>query len=250
MDMARSARRPSRPSVAVGVIAALVLGLAACGSESDDGVAVETETTTTTTTTIVDAAASETTPPTTEAPTTLPPTTIPETTLPPTTTLPDPADCLVGQWRLRSQEFLDEIVSTLPPEATGGLAEWTHISGEYLIDLNADGTSRGQRLAWTHRLATAEGALVTTIDSDDAGSYTVDGDMISVTDEASSATVSLAVEIDGQLQSIPFGQNQQVGTDALSGSGTYECVDDVLTITITDLPDAPPGGITAILDRV
>lgn len=238
---------------------------ASCGGDdpsSAGGGADETSSTTTSTTTSTTVALGQATgtaespsepsatePPATTEPTATTTTTTAPTTAPTTTTNPpSAADCLVGTWSLRSQEFLDEIVTTLPIDA--GLSEWSHVSGDYLITLAADGTTRGQRLAWTHRIATPQGALVTTIDSDDAGTYTVDGNTISVTDGGGDATVSLALEVGGVLQPLPFGNQQTVQAPAVSGTGTFECSGDLLSIVINDLPDGPPGGFRARMDRI
>ena len=226
--------------------------LVACGSDSDTagGGATSDTTTSTPTTTIVDGGGGATTeeePTDTEPPAT---TAAPTTERVTTTTLPDPGECLVGVWRLRSQEFLDEIISTIPAEvAASGLQSWTHVSGEYLMTLGDDGTYLGERKEWTHRLKTAQGALITTINSTDPGTYTVDGNNISVTDPGSPATVTLQFDDGSGPQSLPFGSTQTVGTSAVSGSGTFTCENDVLSATITDLPDAPPGGISATWDR-
>jgi hypothetical protein len=263
-----NARRSHRVRNAV-IVATLALTAAACGSDDDGdvlsgggGATSATSSTTTeveestdtvdaSTTTTIGGGAATTDPTTTTSTTTTTTTTSTTTTTTTTTTVPPaPGECLIGTWSLRSQEFLDEIAAAIPPEMTGGAAvDWKYVSGEYLITMNADGTTRGQRLAWTHRLSTPQGALVTTIDSDDPGTYTVDGNAITVLDSASEATVRLQIEIGGVLQDLPIGGTQTVGTDAISGSGTFECAGDVLSITVTDLPDAPPGGITVTLDR-
>ncbi len=169
-----------------------------------------------------------------------------------TTTTEPPAGgtdvaCIVGQWRLRDQEFVDQLAAAVAADTGVGEVDWSYVSGDYLYDINPDGTTRGQRIAWTTRLSSPEGAIITTIDSDDSGTWTVDGSTISIVDEASTATVTTGFEIDGVVQPLPGG-GQTVGTEGLSGSGTFECGADVITITLTDLPDAPPGGITATLE--
>ena len=226
------------------------LVLAACGSESDSagGGSLSTLTSTTTTTTIAGVggagAADTTVPPTTADPAT----TTTELVTTTTTIEPDPAACLIGVWSLRSQEFLDEIVTSIAGDV-GDVQSWTHESGDYLMTLNDDGTYLGERKSWTHRISTAEGALITTIDSTDPGTYSVDGNTISINDPGSPATVSILFDDGSGPQSLPFGGTRQVDTAAVSGTGTFTCDGDVLTVNIADLPDGPPGGFDATWDR-
>lgn len=242
-----------------------MLALAACGSDEDssggaalttvvderDGDTAEATTSTTSTTlALVGGGASSGTDTTAPPATTAAPETTTTELVTTTTEPPNPGDCLVGVWRLRSQEFLDAIIATIPADIAGsGLQSWTHESGEYLMTLGADGSYLGERKAWTHRISTAEGALITTIDSTDPGTYSVDGNNISINDPGSPATVTLQFDDGSGPQSLPFGGTQTVGADAVSGTGTFTCEGDVLSATILDLPDAPPEGFTATWDR-
>ena len=56
------------------------------------------------------------------------------------------------------------------------------------------------------------------------------------------ATVTLQVNVGGQLQSLPFGGTQTVGTEAISGTGTFTCEGEVLTTTYE--------GVTATFDLI
>lgn len=137
--------------------------------------------------------------------------------------------CLTGIWRLRSQAFLDEITRVAGQGQGIGI---THRSGEYRITLRDDGTYLGERDQWQFSLNSPQGALVTTIDSADPGTWTSTGNNITISEPGSTATVSLQVEVGGQLQAIPLGAgNQSVAGDAISGTGTFTCEDEVLTTT-------------------
>jgi hypothetical protein len=162
-----------------------------------------------------------------------------------TTTPPAAGECLTGVWRLRSQEFLDEIIAIA---GTPELTDWTFVGGEYLVTLGADGTYRGERKAWQTRIATAQGAIITTISSDDAGTYTVDGNQLSIADSGGPADVTLQLDTGGGVQDLPIGGQQTVGTDAISGTGTYECTGDVLAVTLVDYPGTT-GDFTVTFDR-
>lgn len=147
--------------------------------------------------------------------------------------------CLPGTWRLRSQEFLEQIVA-----ATGaaGDFEMKYRSGEYRISIRDDGTYTGYRDEWQFGVESPQGTLVTTIDSADPGTWTANDDRLTIDDHGGNATVTLQIETGGQLQDLPFAGTQSVGTDAISGTGTFTCEDDILT---TDVQ-----GVTAIFDYV
>jgi len=162
------------------------------------------------------------------------------------TTEPDSADAcgVVGRWRLRDQEFFEEI-----SRASGGLSgEIEYVSGDYFVELDADGTAIGTRVAWTFRVSSSQGDLVTEISSVDVGEYTIDGQRMTVTQPGGEAEVRLWVEQGGVLTPVPLGATQTVTMDALAGgSATYTCVGDVLTMFM----DAEDGvTVTAIFDRI
>ncbi|MAT06252.1 MAG: hypothetical protein CL424_14535 [Acidimicrobiaceae bacterium] len=148
--------------------------------------------------------------------------------------------CLTGIWRLRSQEFLDEIIRVA---GQGQDITMTHRSGEYRVTLRDDGTYTGRRDQWQFASGTAQGTIVTTIDSTDPGSWSSSGDQLTISDPGSPATVRIQLEVGGQLQDLPLGMGSQtVGSDAISGTGTFTCEENVLTTTY--------DGITATFDFV
>ena len=159
-----------------------------------------------------------------------------------TTTAGDVGACsLVGVWRLRGQEFFDSIA-----DASGADGDFSHVSGSYLVEMRADGTSVGTRQAWTFRIATAEGAIVMTITSEDPGTWTADAERIEVIETGGTeALVSMAIEVNGQLMPMPVGSQVPVDTAGFQGAGAYTCVGDVLTIFVED--EAIP--VTAVFDR-
>ncbi|MEL6891240.1 MAG: hypothetical protein AAFP84_06575 [Actinomycetota bacterium] len=258
-------RRPAR-FVGWAVAVAGLLAIAACGDSEDsaDSGAVtattedpagDTDSTTTSTVALAgganDAGGEPTTTPA-PAETAPPPTSAAETTTTAasTTTVPadpDPAGCLVGRWRVRDDSFFEAILASVPTaDGFGGIE---YVSGDYFVTFGADGATQGERLAWTFKLLGDEGNLITTIDSVDPGTYEVDGDEISLNDSgASTTTVKVQVEIGGVVQDLPTGA-QSVSTPGVTGSGTFSCDDEALTVTLVDLPDAPPEGFTVAFDR-
>ena len=133
----------------------------------------------------------------------------------------DEADCLVGQWRLREQDLLDQISSL----AGGGAV--THLGGQYLITFEEDGSYVGQRAAWN--LFIPESSIKILIDSIENGTWIVDAAAmrLAVNETSSSATVSMTI---GGL-SIP---DQQFNAPGFGGEGTYECSGEVMTTTLSE----------------
>lgn len=143
------------------------------------------------------------------------------------------AECVVGTWLLRSQPFLDQIGT-----ASGQNAAISYRSGEYRLQINDDGSFTGFRDAWGFDIASSEGTINLTIDSVDPGEWSTTDDTITIVDFGGEATVTFSVN----GQSVPFGGTQTVGSEAISGSGSYECTGSVLTATV--------DGIEAVFDRV
>jgi hypothetical protein len=206
------------------LVATLSMVLAACGSSSDS---------TTTTEAVASGAATETTAP--ESTTT---TAAPTTTEAPTTTTTEAvlagSDCLVGSWELDSAAFIEQIFSAGAGE-TGfeelGEVEISHGGGSFIVTMNEDGTYVGVRDDWQIRLSADDGTFVNTLDGEEAGTWSVDGDQLTVTPESSTISVSFAAEIDGVLQDLPFGGTQTVSSRELGGTGPFTCDDDTLEAT-------------------
>ena len=201
---------------------ALLLVLAACGGEAES-----------TTTTATEIEATTTAPTTT---TTAPTTTVAETTT--TVAVSGGADCVVGTWEFDSQAFVDGLLEQFGDDAPG---EVSFGGGSYLIELGEDGTMSAVRDNWQFRFETAEGAIVNTIDGTDSGTYTVEGDMMTVTTTESNASVTVQAEVDGELVDLPFGGAQTIDQDTFTGTGQYECNDDTLSVTFE--------GVTTVLER-
>jgi len=163
--------------------------------------------------------------------TTVPATTVPATTttVPETTTTNAAACDIVGTWRLRSQHFLDQMAAAAGPE----LREIQYLDGDYLVEFAADGSYAHQRVAWRIRVV-GEATLVVRMDSDEAGTWEGDADTVLIDSRGvRDATVEIWLEQGGSLVPVPGG-SMGVELDAVSGAGTWECVDDVLTVTTTN----------------
>lgn len=247
--------RSGSRSRTVLLVAALALGAAACGDgDSDTADAPDpTDAATTTTTDVAavgtgedgdgddDTDGGDTAPADTAAESSVP------ATEPAEVAPPSGADCVPGTWTLRSQEFLDSIITAMGP-AGAEITEWTHSGGQYIATFGADGSLLTERQDWQFRIGTPEGTLVSTITSSDTGSWSVDGDQMTIEDGGSEAEVRLQIEVGGQLQDLPIGGTQTVGTDPISGTGTYSCEGDVLTAMV--LPPEETVMVQATWDRI
>ena len=185
---------------------------------------------------------------TTEAPTT---TAAPSTTTaPPTTTTEAPtttlaaatADCLVGSWELDSEGFIQQVFAGTD---TGfeelGEVTVSHGGGSFVVEMSEDGTYVGTRDEWKIRIESDEGAFVNMLDGTETGTWSVDGDTLTINSDASDITVSFSAEVDGVLQELPFGGTQTTQTRAFTGSGGFSCSDDSFEATF--------DGFTSVFTR-
>lgn len=204
------------------IAAAFVTLLAACGGDD-----AATTTSTVASSDVATTTAAETT--TTMAPTT--------TTAAPTTTAAATAsaDCLVGTWELDSEAFISQIFAT--EAETGfeelGEVEISHGGGAFLVTMNSDGTYVGDRDNWQIRIGTEEGTFVNTLDGEESGNWSVEGNLLTIASVSSTIDVSFAAEIDGELQELPFGSSQTVASRELGGTGQFTCDGDSLEVVLS-----------------
>jgi hypothetical protein len=216
-------QRPHRRPLALLVPVALLF--AACGGDSE--MSSSDPSTTIAAATIGGGGGAATTEATTTTNTAT--TTTTTTTATTTTIVTTPAECIPGTWELRAQDFFDQIVAI-----AGAGGTMRHLGGRHLAVFNADGTAEGSREAWSFEVASAEGSLVTTVDATDAGTWAVDGDTITVTNQEQTFEASFEIEVGGVRQPLPFAPPNAVEAEAFGGAGTYTCDGDVLTITMTE----------------
>lgn len=148
------------------------------------------------------------------------------------------ADCIAGTWRLRSQDFLDQI-----GQAVGEPGAYQHLGGEYVVVMSDDGGFRGERRTWQFAVAALGQQLEVTINSVEIGTWSIDAANRTMTIDESSSDATVSMTVNGR--ELPIG-TQAIQSPALSGAATYECDGDVLTTTITDAGTE----ITATLDRI
>ncbi len=145
-----------------------------------------------------------------------------------TTVVPDPAQCVPGNWELPAQAFFDQIVAF----SDGGTMR--HLGGRHLATFNPDGTGEGLREAFSFEVASPAGSLFITVDATDTGTWAVDGDTITGSSQEQTFESSSAMLVGGVRQPFPVPPPDAVQTEVLGGVGPYTCEGDVLTITLTE----------------
>lgn len=214
------------------LFALLALTVAACSP--DDG-ATEAETTTTAGEAAVtsEPAATTTTPDSTT------------TTSQPTTTMAAAggASCLVGEWELDSEAFLEEMTSAMEEQAAGQDVVMEFVGGSYTVSLAESGIFLAQRDEWSFQMVMAEGTFRMTIDGTDTGSWAADEGSLTVSNVESASLLTAQAEVDGELIDLPQGTVPITDTNAVGETSAYTCAGDTLTVDSTE-------GFTSTLTRV
>lgn len=217
-------------------IVAMLLLVAACSS-SDDGAGEET--TTVDSVSSESEATAEATTSTTAATTTSTSTT--------TSTLAAAAsgDCVVGTWEQRGEEFIEAIAETFLTVDDPLLADATleFIEGSYRVEMGSDGSMLSVRDNWTMQITTSEGGLRIVLEGEETGTYSVDGDAMTISLDDSTVEVSQFLVLGDTVTPVPGGTTTSVDVEGIGGSGTFTCDDAVLAVQVED-------GVPATFDRV
>lgn len=214
-----------------------VLILAAACSSSEDGASDTTTTTAAATTESSDATAAVETTTTTSTTTT--------TTTEAVAQAAASGECVVGTWEQRAQEFIDAIAETFvavdDPLLEGATLEF--VEGSYQVEFGADGSMLSVRDDWTMQITTSEGGLRTVLEGEESGTYSVEGDVMTIDLGQSTVEVSQFLVLGDAVTPVPGGATTSVDVEGLSGSGTFTCDDGVLAVQVE-------GGVPANFDRV
>ena len=186
---------------------------AACGGTTVD---------TTTTETVAETTTTESQATTTSAPSTT-------STSVPAATGGD-ADCLVGDWVLDDEAFVEQISADLGGEEDG-LGEVSPASGDLEVTFDEGGTFAVTRDEWGFIMESEDGVFKMLISGDQTGTWTADGDELSINlDEGPPPDVTTSMTVDGQ--DFPLPQSPiDVPSEAFSSSSTFGCNVDTLSIT-------------------
>lgn len=201
--------------MAVGI----VLVLAACSPTEAEGSTTTTQDTATTTT------ATETT--TTSVPTT----TTTEATTTTTTAGGGGESCLVGEWELDSEAFMDSLSEAFSEEAGTSDLSIEFVGGSYVVSLSESGLFTGDRDEWAFEISMAEGSFRITIDGLDTGSWEADGSTLVIRDYESASILKAQAVVNGELVDLPQGTVPMTDSNAITPSSTFECSGDTLIVT-------------------
>lgn len=217
-----------------GLTLLLLLGLvlAAC-SPADETTADETTTTVDEATTTSEAETTttiEATTSTTEATTT-------------TTVAASGADCLVGEWELDSEAFVEQLTTAMAEEVGGQDITIEFVGGSYTVSMGADGTFIAVRDEWSWQSSMSEGNFRITIDGADTGTWSADAGSLTVSDIESNSVVTAQAEVEGELIDMPQATVPLADTNAVGETASFICTGDTLTVESTE-------GFTSELTRV
>lgn len=205
----------------IQVVVVLMLALAACASsDSEQSTTTSTEGATTTT-------SGDTT--TIPAPTT----TTTQATTTTTTSGSDSggASCLVGDWELDSEGFMDSLTSAFAEEASVEGVTIEFVGGSYTVSLSEGGLFTGDREEWAFQISAPDGAFRVTIDGFDTGQWATDGSTLTISDYESASVLEAQAVVNGELVDLPAGTVPMADNSAVQETSTYECSGDVLTVT-------------------
>ena len=167
---------------------------------------------------------------------------------PTTTTGPgstDPAQCLVGTWRLADSGYLEGLVRTI--DDVGQIESVEPRGGQYVFVFGSDGSFVARREAWSFGLGTIQGTIVTTITSDEPGTFVADGSQLVIDSTPSAPIVTVQLEeTSGAVRDVPPGETLTVGADPVTGATAYACSDTTLDVS---LPTAQGTAVSATFAR-
>jgi len=142
-----------------------------------------------------------------------------------------PRSCkLFDLWLLDSPAFAEVITSRMPADEPAGSV--VHAGGVYDMDLRDEGSFTSTRTDWELLFSSPEGSVYLKWNGFQEGTVIFDAGTLEWLETGSDMQWSVEAVVDGQRQTIPPFAGPTVNTDFLSGEGTYECVGDVLTVTI------------------
>lgn len=207
----------------IGIAAVVMLVAAACSSSSTDA--------TTTTVGGGDGGATSTSaaPGTTGAPGTTAATTTTTEAPPDEPSADGLAGCVLGTWELDSEHFFDQIADGLNQEDED--VEFEFLGGAYQIAAMPDGTFTASRIDWSFGGMTEFGDIEITMNHNQVGTYTIDGDTMSTVIPAGGDPADLEIKVDGVPFDFPGGINPIEPPDASFESAVPDCDDEALIVT-------------------
>ncbi len=143
------------------------------------------------------------------------------------------ADCLVGDWVLDNEAFVDQIFADLGGEADG-FGEASPAGGDLGVTFDENGTFAVTRDDWGFVMESEDGAFKILISGDQTGTWSADGGELSINlDEGPAPDVTTSMTVDGQELSLPQSPID-VPSEAFSSSSSFSCDNDTFSVTTED----------------
>lgn len=162
-----------------------------------------------------------------------PATTVAPTTVATTTVAPaggGGADCLVGGWEIDAEKYVAGLASMAAAAVSSDDEDATasHVGGTWTFDMNADGTYSTERQDFEIAIESPDGELRMVFSGSEAGTWSVDGDMMSFAATETTGGVDFFLVADGVRIPVP---SAPFDVDDARGSGTFTCDDTTLEFT-------------------
>ena len=150
--------------------------------------------------------------------------------------------CIVGSWEMDSEAFVGQLNEMFAAQLQGSTAEFA--GGSYVVTFGADGSFLGERDNWMWRVATPEGTLVQTINSEETGTYTFENGELAASVDPVTFDVRSQIEVDGELIDLP-GAPGGISFDGgdFDPRGSVACDEQRMMITADE-------GLELVFDKV
>lgn len=140
------------------------------------------------------------------------------------------ADCLVGEWELNSEAFLEQLTTAMADEVGGQEVSIEFVGGAYTVSMDEGGSFSAVRDEWSWQAVMSEGTFRITIDGIDTGSWSADAQSLTVSDIESNSVVTAQAEVEGELIDLPQSTVPLADTNAVGDTTSYTCSGDTLTV--------------------
>lgn len=138
--------------------------------------------------------------------------------------------CLLGDWVLDNDSFIDAVFNSLG-EGASGFGEASAAGGTNTITFDGDGSLSTARDDWGFVVESDQGAFKILITGEQTGTWATNGDVLSISlDEGPPPEVTTSFVVDGQevqMPEVPF----DVPAEAFAASSQYDCGGDSFSVT-------------------
>lgn len=134
--------------------------------------------------------------------------------------------CVVGRWVLDPAAFFDQIMAS--EEEIDG--EFAFLGGEYVLNIEEDGTFTSTRDNWMFAVTSDFGDLQVTVNESDVGTWTFNGNVLTTTLQPGDPA-EIEILVDGQPLVLPGGVAPFEPPEVEFTGAAVSCDNDTLTAT-------------------